>query len=280
MRKGKTMAKEAALDSITGDLMKGKRGLIMGVANHNSIAWGVAHQLHAQGAELAFTYQGEFLERRVRPLAEQLGGDFLLAADVTDDASMDAAFAAIKERWGGLDFIVHAIAFADRDALREPFSKTTRAQFLQALDISAYSFVDVTRRASELMPEGGSSITLTYLGGERVVPNYNIMGVAKAALECATRYLAHDLGPKNVRVNAISAGPIRTLAAAGIGSGRAMFKFNETHSAMKRNVRLEDVGGAALYLLSDLSPNVTGEIVHVDAGFHVVAMPRPEDIDG
>lgn len=262
-----------------GGVLAGKRGLIMGVANKNSIAWGIARALAAQGAELAFTYQGEALEKRVRPLVDSLAGDNpMIPADVTDDASMDSAFEDLAKRWGRLDFLVHAIAFADRDALAEPFHRTTRQQFTQALDISAYSFVDATRRASELMEGGGAALTMTYLGGERVVPNYNVMGVAKAALECSTRYLAHDLGPRGIRVNAVSAGPIRTLAAAGIGSGRTMFKFNETHSAMKRNVDALDVGGAAVYLLSDLARNVTGEIIHVDAGFHAVAMPRPEDM--
>lgn len=260
-----------------GRLMAGKRGLIMGVANKNSIAWAIARQLHAQGAELAFTYQGEALERRVRPLAESIGSDILVPCDVTDDASMDATFSALKDRWGGIDFLVHAIAFAGKEQLAGSFiENTTREGFRQALDISAYSFVDAGRRASELMGEGGSMVTLTYLGSERVIPNYNVMGVAKAALEASTRYMAADLGPRGIRVNAISAGPIKTLAAAGIGSGRHMFKFNKATSAMQDNTDPMGVAGAALYLLSDLGASCTGETHHVDGGFHAIGMPQED----
>ena len=272
-------------DFPTGDLMRGRRGLVMGVANKNSIAWAIARQLAAQGAEMAFTYQGEALARRVRPLvqglAERLGQaePMMLEADVTDDASLDAAFGAIKERWGQLDFLVHAIAFAGREQLSGSFvESTTRDGFAQALDISAYSFVDATRRASELMETGGSVVTLTYLGAERVVPNYNVMGVAKAALEASVRYAAADLGPRGIRVNAISAGPIKTLAAAGIGSGRHMFRFNKAASALQDNTDPRGVAGAALYLLSDLGLSCTGETHHVDGGFHAIGMPREEPL--
>ena len=259
----------------TGDLMKGKRGLIMGVANKNSIAWAIAEQLHAQGAELAFTYQGEALERRVRPLAESVGAKLILPCDVTDDESMDGCFDALADTWGHIDFLVHSIAFAGRDQLADSFvDNTTREGFLSALNISAYSFVDAGRRAARLMNDGGSMITMTYLGSERVIPNYNVMGVAKAALEACTRYMAVDLGPRNIRVNAISAGPIKTLAAAGIGSGRHMFRFNKAAAAMQDHTHLEGVAGAALYLLSSLGTSCTGETHHVDGGFHIVGMPQ------
>ena len=262
-----------------GTLMAGKRGLIMGVANKNSIAWAIARQLSAQGAELAFTYQGEALERRVRPLAESIGSDILVPCDVTDDASMDATFATLKERWGEIDFLVHAIAFAGKDQLAGSFvDNTTRDGFLSAMNISAYSFVDAARRASHIMRDGGSMITLTYLGSERVIPNYNVMGVAKAALEASTRYLAADLGPRGIRVNAISPGPIKTLAAAGIGSGRHMFRFNKAASAMQDNTDPMGVAGAALYLLSDLGLSCTGETHHVDGGFHAIGMPQEEPL--
>jgi enoyl-[acyl-carrier protein] reductase I len=262
-----------------GKLMRGKRGLIMGVANKNSIAWAIAEQLHAQGAELAFTYQGEALERRVRPLAESVGSEVIVPCDVTDDASMDACFAALKDKWGEIDFLVHSIAFAGKDQLEGSFvDNTTRDGFLSAMNISAYSFVDSARRASAMMSEGGSMITMTYLGSERVIPNYNVMGVAKAALEACTRYLAADLGPRGIRVNAISAGPIKTLAAAGIGSGRHMFKFNKAGSALRDNTELEGVAGAALYLLSSLGTSCTGETHHVDAGFHAIGMPQEAPI--
>jgi len=265
----------AKRDYPTGTLMKGKRGLIMGVANKNSIAWAIAEQLAAQGAEIAFTYQGEAMERRVRPLAESLGSKIIMSCDVTDDASMDALFGEIKKEWGDMDFLVHSVAFAGRDQLAGSFiEQTTREGFKSALDISAYSFVDSARRASAIMNEGGSMVTMTYLGSERVVPNYNVMGVAKAALEACTRYLAADLGPRGIRVNAISAGPIKTLAAAGIGSGRHMFRFNKATAAMQDNTDLEGVAGAALYLLSSLGTSCTGETHHVDGGFHAIAMPQ------
>ena len=259
----------------TGTLMAGKRGLIMGVANKNSIAWAIARQLAAQGAELAFTYQGEALLRRVKPLAESVGSDILLECDVTNDDTMDSTFAALKEKWGKIDFLVHAIAFAGKDQLAGSFiENTTREGFKSALDISAYSFVDAGRRASEIMNDGGAMVTLTYLGSERVIPNYNVMGVAKAALEASTRYMAADLGPRQIRVNAISAGPIKTLAAAGIGSGRHMFRFNKAASAMQDNTDPMGVAGAALYLLSDLGLSCTGETHHVDGGFHAIGMPQ------
>ena len=257
-----------------GTLMKGKRGLIMGVANKNSIAWSIAQQLHAQGAELAFTYVNEALERRVRPLAESIGADIIVPCDVTSDTSMDETFATVQEKWGTMDFLVHAIAFTDKTALEGAFvSNTTRKIFSDTMDISAFSFVDAANRASKLMPNGGSMVTLTYLGSERTIPNYNVMGVAKAALEASTRYIARDLGPANIRVNAISAGPIKTLAAAGISSGRHMFSFNRKASPLRDDTDPRGVAGAALYLLSDLGLSCTGETHHVDAGFHIVGMP-------
>jgi len=259
----------------TGTLMAGKRGLIMGVANKNSIAWAIAQQLAAQGAELAFTFQGEKLERRVKPLAASVGSEFLLDCDVTNDDQMEATFAALEAKWGKIDFLVHAIAFAGKDQLDGSFiEQTTREGFKSALDISAYSFVDAARRASAIMNDDGAMVTLTYLGSERVIPNYNVMGVAKAALEASTRYLAADLGPRGIRVNAISAGPIKTLAAAGIGSGRHMFRFNKAASAMQDNTDSKGVAGAALYLLSDLGLSCTGETHHVDGGFHAIGMPQ------
>ena len=259
----------------TGTLMAGKRGLIMGVANKNSIAWAIARQLAAQGAELAFTYQGDALLRRVKPLAESVGSDILCECDVTNDDTMDSTFATLKEKWGKIDFLVHAIAFAGKDQLAGSFiDNTTREGFKSALDISAYSFVDAGRRASEIMNDGGAMVTLTYLGSERVIPNYNVMGVAKAALEASTRYMAADLGPRQIRVNAISAGPIKTLAAAGIGSGRHMFRFNKAASALQDNTDPMGVAGAALYLLSDLGLSCTGETHHVDGGFHAIGMPQ------
>ena len=259
--------------------MAGKRGLVMGVANKNSIAWAIARQLAAQGAELAFTFQGEKLERRVRPLAESVGSDTLCDCDVTNDAQMEATFATLKDKWGKIDFLVHAIAFAGKDQLAGSFiENTTRDGFKSALDISAYSFVDAGRRASEIMNDGGAMVTLTYLGSERVIPNYNVMGVAKAALEASTRYMAADLGPRDIRVNAISAGPIKTLAAAGIGSGRHMFRFNKAAAAMRDNTDPMGVAGAALYLLSDLGLSCTGETHHVDGGFHAIGMPQEEPL--
>ncbi|RKQ69759.1 enoyl-[acyl-carrier-protein] reductase [NADH] [Litorimonas taeanensis] len=260
-----------------GTLMKGKRGLIMGVANKNSIAWAIARQLAAQGAEIAFTYQGDALLRRVKPLAESIGSDILCECDVTDDATMNSTFATLKEKFGKIDFLVHAIAFAGKDQLAGSFvDNTTREGFKSALDISAYSFVDAARRSAEIMNDGGSMVTLTYLGSERVIPNYNVMGVAKAALEASTRYIAADLGPRGIRVNAISAGPIKTLAAAGIGSGRHMFRFNKAAAAMQDNTDPMGVAGAALYLLSDLGLSCTGETHHVDGGFHAIGMPQED----
>lgn len=256
-----------------GNLFSGKKGLVMGVANKNSIAWGIAKALSNQGAELAFTYQGEALERRVKPLAEEAGVTLMTPCDVSDDASMDKAFADIESHWGGLDFLVHAIAFSDKDELKGQYLDTSRQNFLASMDISCFSFVACAKRAAKLMKPGGSMVTLTYLGAERVVPNYNVMGVAKAALEASTRYIARDLGPEGVRVNAISAGPIRTLAMAGISGGREMLSWNRTASPMREDTTIEQVGGAATYLLSDLGAGVTGEVLHVDGGFHMVAIP-------
>jgi enoyl-[acyl-carrier protein] reductase I len=253
-------------------LMAGKRGLIMGVANERSIAWAIAQAIHAQGAELAFTYQGDAFGKRVKPLAESVGSNMVLDCDVTNEASLDAAFAALGERWGKLDFLVHAIAFSDPNELKGRYVDTTRANFLRSMDISCFSFTDAVRRASSLMAEGGSAVTLSYFGAERVMPHYNVMGVCKAALEASVRYLAVDLGKHNIRINAISAGPIKTLAASGIGDFRYILKWNQYNSPLKRNVALEDVGGAALYLLSQLSAGVTGEVHHVDCGYHVVGM--------
>ena len=253
-------------------LMAGKRGLVMGVANDRSIAWGIAAMAHAQGAELAFTYQGEALAKRVRPLADSVGSDLVLPCDVADDSSIDQVFAEIKERWGSLDFLVHAIAYADKDELKGKYLNTSRDNFVRSLDISCYSFTAVSQRAVPLMSKGGSLLTLTYYGAERVMPHYNVMGVAKAALEASVRYLAADLGRQQIRVNAVSAGPIKTLAASGIGDFRYILKWNEYNAPLRRNVSLDQVGGAALYLLSDLSTGVTGEVHHVDAGYHVVGM--------
>ncbi|MFM7345974.1 MAG: enoyl-ACP reductase FabI [Tagaea sp.] len=257
-------------------LMRGKRGLIMGVANDRSIAWGISKACAEFGAELAFTYQGEALEKRVRPLATQLGSDFLVSADVTESASLDAAFDAVAKRWGKLDFVVHAIAFSDKDELKGKYLDTTRANFLNSMDVSVFSFTDVCRRARPLLNPGGSLLTLSYIGAERVIPHYNVMGVAKAALEASVRALAADLGPDNIRVNAISAGPIRTLAASGIGDFRYILKWNELNSPMRRAVTIEEVGGSAVYLLSPLGAGVTGEILHVDNGYHVVGMMATE----
>ena len=260
---------------LKSNLMAGKRGLIMGVANDRSLAWGIAQTLAAHGATLAFTYQGEALEKRVRPLAESLGSSLLFPADVTDSGSLDRLFATVEETWGGLDFVVHAIAFSDKDQLKGRYADTTRENFLMTMDISCFSFTDVARRASALMTEGGALVTLTYYGAERVMPHYNVMGVAKAALEASVRYLAADLGADGIRVNAISAGPARTLAASGIGDFRYILKWNEFNAPMERNVTLEDVGGSALYLLSELGSGVTGETHHVDCGYHVVGMMNP-----
>ena len=253
-------------------LMAGKQGLVMGVANERSLAWGIARALHEHGARLAFTYQGDALGKRVRPLADSVDSDFVVEADVTSETSLDGLFDAVAGRWGRLDFVVHAIAFSDRTELTGKYLNTTRANFLRTLDISCFSFTDVCRRAAPLMTAGGSLLTLTYSGAERVMPHYNVMGVAKAALEASVKYLAVDLGGDNIRVNAISAGPIRTLAASGIGDFRYILKWNELNSPLKRNVTIEDVGGAGVYLLSDLSAGVSGEVHHVDCGYHVVGM--------
>jgi len=257
-----------------GELMKGKKGLVMGVANDKSIAWGIASQLAAQGADMAFSYLGESLLRRVEPLAESLGVKHLIECDVASDESMDAAFAKLKDIYGEIDFVVHSVAFANKNELQGSFTEnTTREGFLLALNVSAFSFVDVSRRASAMMSKGGSLITLTYLGSERVIPNYNTMGVAKAALEAATRYIARDLGPQGIRVNAISAGAMRTLSLAGITGGRGLHAKSGQFSLMKEETSMEGVAGAALWLASDLGRSTTGEVVHVDAGFHVVGLP-------
>jgi enoyl-[acyl-carrier protein] reductase I len=262
-----------------GTLMKGRRGLIMGVANERSLGWGIAAACAAQGAELAFTYQGDALEKRVRPLAAGLGSKLLMPCEVTDDTSIDAAFAALGKHWDRLDFLVHAIGFADKQYLRGRYVDTPRAAFAQALDISCYSFTAVAQRAAAMMESGGAMLTLTYLGAERWTPHYNVMGVAKAALEASVRYIAADLGPRNIRVNAISAGPIRTLAASGIGDFRYILKWNQYNAPLRRNVTIEDVGGSGMYLLSDLSSGVTGEVHHVDTGYHIQGMKNPEAPD-
>jgi enoyl-[acyl-carrier protein] reductase I len=263
----------------TGTLMAGKRGLVMGVANDRSIAWGIAQACAAQGAELAFSYQGEALEKRVKPLAASVGSDLVLPCDVADDASMDALFEALAARWGRLDFLVHAIGYADKQFLRGRYLDTPREAFLQALDISCFSFVAVGRRAAAMMEPGGSMLTMSYLGAERVTPHYNVMGVAKAALEASVRYMATDLGIAGIRVNAISAGPIKTLAASGIGDFRYILRWNQYNSPLRRNITIEEVGGAGLYLLSGLSAGVTGEVHHVDSGYHVVGMKNPDAPD-
>jgi enoyl-[acyl-carrier protein] reductase I len=261
------------------DLMKGKRGLIMGVANDHSIAWGIAKTLHAQGADLAFTYQGDALGKRVKPLAQSLGVDTVLPCDVEKLDSVDEVFAALRTKWGRLDFLVHAIAFADKNELKGRYADTSRENFSRSMLISCFSFTELAKRAAELMPEaGGSMITLTFGGSTRVMPNYNVMGVAKAALEASVRYLAADFGSRAIRVNAISAGPIRTLAGSGIGDARAMFAFQQRHSPLGRGVTLDELGGSALYLLSELSTGVTGEIHYVDSGYNIISMPRPEDL--
>jgi enoyl-[acyl-carrier protein] reductase I len=255
-----------------GTLMTGKRGLVMGVANDRSIAWGIAKAAADQGAQLAFTYQGEALEKRVRPLAQTVGAKTVLPCDVTDDASLDRVFETLRGDWGRLDFLVHAIAFSDKEELKGQYLATSRRNFAQTMDISCYSFTACAQRAAPLMSDGGSLLTLTYYGAERVMPHYNVMGVAKAALEASVRYLAADLGGRNIRVNAISAGPIKTLAASGIGDFRYILRWNQLNAPLKRNVTIEDVGGAAVFLLSDLGSGVTGEVHHVDAGYHVVGM--------
>lgn len=261
-----------------GDLMKGKKGLVMGVANDKSIAWGIACQLAAQGADIAFSYLGESLLRRVQPLAESIGVQHLIECDVASDASMDAAFTKLKEVYGEIDFLVHSVAFANKNELQGSFvENTTREGFLLAMNISAFSFVDSARRAAELMPNGGSMVTLTYLGSERVIPNYNTMGVAKAALEASTRYIARDLGPKGIRVNAISAGAMRTLSLAGISGGRGLHAKSGQFSAMKEATSMEGVAGSALWLCSDLGFSTTGEVVHVDAGFHIMGLSEDQE---
>ena len=253
-------------------IMTGKRGLIMGVANERSIAWGIAAAAAAQGAELAFTFQGDALRKRVEPLAASVNSDMVMECDVTDDASMDSVFAELEVKWGKIDFILHAIAFSDKEELKGKYVDTSRSNFDRTMDISVYSFTAIAARAAKLMTDGGSMLTLTYYGAERVMPHYNVMGVAKAALEASVRYLAVDLGGQNIRVNGLSAGPMKTLAASGIGDFRYILKWNEYNSPLKRNVTLEDVGGAGVYLMSDLSSGVSGETHHVDCGYHVVGM--------
>src|SRR6185312_5857594 len=275
----KTPREDMMSEAKTG-FMAGKRGLIMGVANDHSIAWGIAQTLAAQGAEIAFTYQGDAQAKRLKPLAESLGSTIVLPADVENDDQLDTVFAELQRKWGGLDFLVHSLAFSDAKELKGRYIETTRANFLKTLDISCYSFTAVARRAAALMPHGGAMVTLTYLGAQRVMPHYNVMGVAKAALEASVSYLAADLGRDNIRVNAVSAGPMRTLAGSAVGDARMVFKWNKTHSPLKRSVELNHVGGAALYLLSDLSAGVTGEVHFVDAGFNVVGMPPTSDLKG
>ncbi|MEH6757252.1 MAG: enoyl-ACP reductase FabI [Parasphingorhabdus sp.] len=261
------------------ELMKGKRGLIMGLANNKSLAWGIAKQLSEAGAELAFSYQGDALAKRVKPLAAELGSDFLIDCDVSDMGALDAAFEQLQSRWETLDFVIHAIGYSDKTELRGKYVDTSLDNFLMTMNISAYSLVAVTQRAAKMMPNGGSIVTLTYYGAEKVIPHYNVMGVAKAALEASVKYLANDLGPDKIRVNAISAGPIKTLAASGIGDFRYILKWNEYNSPMRRNVTIEDVGGAGLYFCSDLSSGVTGETHHVDGGYHVVGMKQEDAPD-
>jgi enoyl-[acyl-carrier protein] reductase I len=263
-----------------GGLMTGKRGLVMGVANDHSIAWGIARALAANGAELAFTYQGEAQGKRVRPLAESVGSRLVIPCDVGNDAELEEVFDVLRHQWNGLDFLVHAIAFSDRNELKGRYVETSRQNFLSTLNISCYSFTDVARRAAAMMKNGGALVTLTFEGASRVMPNYNVMGVAKAALEASVRYLAADLGKDNIRVNAISAGPMRTLAGSAVGDARMVFKWNKAHSPLKKNIELDHIGGAALYLLSDLSAGVTGEVHFVDGGYNVVGMPPTADLKG
>ncbi len=259
-------------------LMQGKRGLIMGVANDHSIAWGIARRMAAEGAELAFTYQGEAFGKRVKPLAASVGSELVIPADVSDPASLDALFAELQAKWGKLDFLLHAIAHSDKNELKGRYVETSRTNFLHSLDVSCFSFVDLARRALPLMTEGGSLLTLTYLGSERVLPNYNVMGVAKAALEASVRYLAADLGPQGVRVNALSPGPMRTLAGSAVGSARKVFKFNAENAPLRRNASLDEVAGAALFAFSDLGSGVTGEVIHVDSGYHAMGMPIEDNL--
>lgn len=260
------------------NLMTGKRGLVMGVANERSIAWGIAKALADEGAELAFSYQGEAFGKRVEPLAASVGASLLVDVDVNDDASLDACFATLKDRWGRMDFLVHAIAFSDKNELTGRFINTSRGNFQNSLTISCFSFIDVSRRAAELMPDGGSLITLTFQGSNRVSPNYNVMGVAKAALESATRYLANDLGPQGVRVNAISPGPMKTLAGAAIGGARATFRHTEANAPLRANATLEAIGGTAVWLCSAGGASTTGEVIHVDGGYHVLGFPQAENL--
>jgi enoyl-[acyl-carrier protein] reductase I len=260
------------------DLMKGKRGLVMGVANERSIAWGIASAMAAEGAALAFSYQGEAFGKRVEPLAASVGSDFLVDVDVMDEGSMDACFATLKDRWGTIDFVVHAIAFSDKTELTGRFINTSLPNFTNSLAISCYSFIDVARRAAGLMPQGGTLLTLTFQGSNRVTPNYNVMGVAKAALESAVRYLANDLGPEGIRVNAISPGPMKTLAGAAIGGARATFRHTEANAPLRANATLEAVGGTAVWLASDYGAMTTGEVVRVDGGYHVLGMPQAENL--
>ena len=260
------------------ELMKGKRGLVMGVANDRSIAWGIASALAAEGAELAFSYQGEAFGKRVQPLAASVGSDFLIDVDVTNEDSLDACFGEVGRRWGSLDFVVHAIAFSDKNELTGRFINTTKGNFLNSLNISCFSFIDVARRAEPLMTEGGTLITLTFQGSNKVVPNYNVMGVAKAALESATRYLANDLGPQRIRVNAISPGPMKTLAGSAIGGARATYRHTEDNTPLRSNATLEAIGGTAVWLCSDYGACTTGEIIHVDGGFHILGMPQAENL--
>jgi enoyl-[acyl-carrier protein] reductase I len=268
------------MDEARTGLMAGKRGLVMGVANDHSIAWGIAQMLSSQGAKIAFTYQGDAQKKRLTPLASSIGSELVMPADVESDEQLDAAFETLKKQWGTIDFLVHSLAFSDREELKGRYVDTSRANFTRSLDISCYSFTAVAQRAAQLMPHGGSLVTLTYLGAQRVMPNYNVMGVAKAALEASVRYLAADLGKDGIRVNAISAGPMRTLAGAAVGDARMVFKWNKSHSPLKRTVDLDHVGGAALYLLSDLAGGVTGEVHFVDAGFNVIGMPPTADLNG
>ncbi len=263
---------------MTCKLMDGKRGLIMGVANERSIAWGIAKSLSDQGAELAFTYQGDAFKRRITPLAESIGSDMVVPCDVDDLASVDAVFDALKEKWGKIDFLVHSIGYSDKNELSGRYADTSRENFINTMVISCFSFTEIAKRASEMMNEGGSMLTLTYGGATKVMPNYNVMGVAKAALESSVRYLANDFGRDGIRVNALSAGPMRTLAGAGISDARAMFNFQRTHSPLRKSVSLEDVGGSALYLLSPMSGGVTGEVHFVDAGYNTISTPNPKDL--
>lgn len=260
------------------ELMKGKRGLVMGVANDHSIAWGIAQKLHAQGAELAFTYQGEAFGRRVKPLADKVDAKLIVPCDVEDSASVASVFETLQSEWGSIDFLVHAIGFSDKNELKGLYADTTRDNFVRTMVISCYSFTEVAREAAKIMPNGGSLLTLTYAGSVRVMPNYNVMGVAKAGLEASVRYLANDYGPRDIRVNAISAGPVRTLAGAGIADARHMYTYQQRNSPLRRNIGIEEVGNSALYLLSEMASGVTGEIHYVDSGYHITSMPTLEEL--